>query len=92
MFAKHFKDWLGSGELVPCPYHEASQQAFNKHHVVANLVDTPPADRTIECIVAVAVSPANAVYSYQQKRAFWEANVFNPGLRDFEEWERGMEI
>lgn len=82
-FAKHFKDWLKSGELVPSP-HAASQEAFAKYPVGATI--TPPA-RTIECIVAVAVSPALATYSYSEKRDFWEESVFKPGLQDFAQWE-----
>lgn len=83
LFAKHFEDWLRSGELVPSR-HKASQDAFRNYPVDRM---APPPCRTIECVVAVSVSPSFCSVKYPGKRDFWEEHVFQPGLQDFAEWE-----
>lgn len=78
-FAKHFRGWLDSGELVPNsdPY---SQAAFSKW--CTNEDDEEESSRRIVLVSALAVSPAAASYSYEEKRDFWETHVYAPGLRD----------
>ena len=78
-FKKHFKGWLDSGQLIPGA-NEASQQAFKKWKPTAN---TSNGDK-IECISALAVSPAAAKYTYEEKRDFWDKYVYSPGLADHE--------
>eukprot|EP00980_Cylindrotheca_fusiformis_P001343 scaffold338_cov116-Cylindrotheca_fusiformis.AAC.8 len=77
-FKKHFKDWLDTGELIPSS-NKASQDAFKKW-----AVKSASNTNAIECIVALAVSPAAARFSYEEKRDFWEKFVYAPGLKDFE--------
>jgi hypoxanthine-DNA glycosylase len=80
-FKKHFKTWLDSGELVPSS-HPASQQAFKKWTRNTGKEESGII-RQITCISALAVSPAAAKYTYEEKRAFWEESVYAPGLEDF---------
>ncbi|CAJ1966506.1 unnamed protein product [Cylindrotheca closterium] len=85
-FKKHFKEWLDSGELVPSQ-HKASQDAFKKWTKNMKPKTKRPGGRDkhqIECIVALAVSPAAAKYTYDEKRDFWEEHVYQPGLKDLE--------
>lgn len=85
MFCKHFSEWLKSGELVAAP-DEMSQKAFQKACRVplVNEADDDEKEgrrRKITLTSAIAVSPAAAGWTYQQKRDFWEANVYRPGLQ-----------
>lgn len=80
-FKKHFSWWLDSGEVVPGKT-EGSQTAFKKWK------ESGPSDHAIECISALAVSPAAATYTYEQKRDFWEEFVYKPGLKDHKELQR----
>lgn len=84
-FKKHFKEWLDTGELSPSS-NKASQDALKKWVSKSPTVST---DKTIECVVALAVSPAAAKFSYEEKRDFWEEFVYKPGLNDFtnSNWE-----
>jgi hypoxanthine-DNA glycosylase len=78
-FRRHFGDWLDSGGVVPCS-HPATQTKFKKW-VVPKFSSSPQA---IKLISALAVSPAAAMYSYSEKRDFWDEFVYKPGLADFE--------
>lgn len=85
MFCEHFSEWLKSGELVAAP-DEMSQKAFQKACRVplVNEADDDEKEgrrRKITLTSAIAVSPAAAGWTYQQKRDFWEANVYRPGLQ-----------
>jgi hypothetical protein len=93
-FIKHFKDWLGSGELQPLRGHEPSEKAFEK--VIeqerqkrmdsdddgsdGDKVDGDSRGKIITLISALAVSPAAARYTYDEKRDFWDEYVYRPGL------------
>lgn len=95
MFNKHFREWWESGELVPAS-DEFSNKAFAKvyQRSQASVVDKEEtsdekedgaASPLITCISAISVSPAAAMYSYKEKRDFWEQHVYQPGLRDYKE-------
>jgi hypoxanthine-DNA glycosylase len=79
-FKKHFKDWLDTGELTPST-NKASQDVLKKW---AGKPASSSQQPTIECVVALAVSPAAAKFTYEEKRDFWDEFVYNPGLKDFE--------
>jgi hypothetical protein len=93
IFAKHFGNWLGSGELV-AGADKASQTAFAKKietakkkrakesSDIADVGPGIPSSQPITLISALSVSPAAARYSYEQKRDFWEEFVYKPGLND----------
>jgi len=83
-FVKHFKSWWESGQLCPGDNKE-SQTAFHRKALAKATNNYENA--TITCISAVSVSPAAASYSYEQKRDFWEAHVYQPGLQDFQEMQ-----
>lgn len=87
-FKKHFKAWLDSGELVPSS-HSASQQAFKKWTGNTGKRESG-VNRQITCISALAVSPAAAKYTYEEKRAFWEEFVYAPGLPHFRTQQEQM--
>ena len=78
-FKKHFKAWLDTGEVVPDPNNDAALTQFKKWAVTKK-----EAKSKIQLISALAVSPAAARHSYVEKRNFWEQNVYQPGLLDFE--------
>ena len=81
-FRKHFKDWFDSGEIVPSK-HKASQTAFKKWaSAVKDDSSSPYFSKKIVVISALAVSPAAARYTYEEKRDFWEEEVYKPGLAD----------
>lgn len=96
MFVKHFADWLASGQLLAAPSHEASQKAFgpairrltkkkkkrNKDSVFSESTEGQQwtSSSTITLVSAISVSPAAARFSYAQKRDFWDAHVYSPGL------------
>jgi double-stranded uracil-DNA glycosylase len=89
IFNKHFKEWLGSGELEALPGHDPSEKAFSK--AIAreesrnnNIGSGRTTDSKIQLFCAIGVSPAAASYSYVQKRESWEKYVYEPGLKDFE--------
>ncbi len=79
LFKKYFKDWLISG-VFQAGEDEFSQRAFGK------LVRREPllleAEPRITIISAISVSPAAAKFTYEQKRDFWEVNVYQPGSTD----------
>lgn len=83
IFKKHFKEWLDSGQLVPGANDE-SQRAFKKWTPDSNRTTCDHNSNQIECISALAVSPAAAKYTYEQKRDFWDKYVYSPGLADHE--------
>ena len=92
MFKKHFKEWWETGQLVPA-VDSQSQAIFGKVYEKSRLKGNSrktSCDRTIECVCALAVSPAAASISYIQKREFWEANCYIPGLLDFEKWKKSL--
>jgi hypoxanthine-DNA glycosylase len=83
-FRKHFKDWFDSGEIIPGE-NEASQAAFKKwveNDETKTPKESPYFSKKIVVISALAVSPAAARYSYEEKRDFWEERVYKPGLAD----------
>jgi hypoxanthine-DNA glycosylase len=82
-FVKHFRDWLQSGELVPGNDAD-SQTAFGKACRLDGLEDVMESrvDSRRSLISALAVSPAAARWTYQQKRDFWDEHVYKPGLQD----------
>lgn len=41
-----------------------------------------PTSGSVLVIPALAVSPAAAIYSYAQKRDFWDRYVYQPGLEN----------
>jgi hypothetical protein len=83
-FVKHFQEWLvESGELYPAN-HELSLKAFGKL-CRASSASGKPVERRIELVCALAVSPAAARWTYQEKRDFWKEYVYAPGLKDLEE-------
>jgi hypothetical protein len=95
MFIKHFGDWLGSGELE-AGLDEESQKAFGlaiekarKQQKASQLVEDEIQDdrrsRPITIISAMAVSPAAARNTYEEKRDMWEEHVYIPGLADLKE-------
>ncbi len=77
IFNRHFQDWWRSGELKPAS-NENSIRNFKKYAKFTNNFE----DAQIECVCAIAVSPAAAKYTYNEKRAFWEEYCFKPGLLD----------
>ena len=80
LFAKHFADWMATGQLV------LSSSSLDPDGTSCRRPTSSPSDEgwtgphTIELIPALPVSPAAAMYSYQQKRDFWDAHVYQPGL------------
>jgi len=93
MFYKHNKSWWDEEDstsnivLMPGPNIE-SQKAFPKYvhrrETFCYEVPSPEQPRVIECISALSVSPAAAVYSYEAKRDHWEKFCFLPGLKEFQ--------
>jgi len=76
--------------LVPGPNIE-SQKAFPKYvhrrETFCPEIPSPEQPRVIECISALSVSPAAAVYSYEAKRDHWEKFCFLPGLKEYRNWK-----
>ena len=102
MFYKHFKSWWSKeddddGILVPGENVE-SKKAFSRFvyrrdkYLVKETFEHDQVrkrpHRLIECIAALAVSPAAAMYTYEVKRDHWEKYCFEPGLKDYKDWER----
>lgn len=77
IFNRHFKDWWLSGDLKPAD-NEHSIKNFKKFAKATKNFE----NAKIECVCALAVSPAAATYSYVQKRTFWEKYCYKPGLSD----------
>lgn len=97
LFVKHFKDWLGEGQLV-AGNDKASQNAFSRAIERARQQNDREKEQNtdngnrddklmITLITALSVSPAAATYTYQEKRDFWDEQVFKPGLKDHQEWK-----
>ena len=80
LFKKYFKDWLSSGVF------RAGDDAYSQK-TLGKMVSRKPEVETIEpriaIISAISVSPAAAKFTYEEKRDYWEANVYEPGLADF---------
>lgn len=76
-FSRHFKDWLGSGELTLVD-EPKTQKALCKYlpKDSEDMSSSP-----IQLVGALAVSPAAASYSYEEKRDFWMTHVYEPGLK-----------
>lgn len=87
-FKKHFAWWLDSGELVPSS-DPASQKVFSKW-VEKSSGSLSPSRITL--ISAIAVSPAAARHSYEQKRDFWDDHVYTPGLVDHRKRQRKQQL
>jgi len=69
-----------------------SQKAFSRYSYRRDKycsIEYPQRYQFIECISALSVSPAAAVYSYEAKRDHWEKFCFQPGLEDFHSWQQG---
>jgi G:T/U-mismatch repair DNA glycosylase len=77
-FTKHFEEWLKIGPFVPAE-DEVSKKLLGKWVGSSAMASSKP---QIECVVALAVSPAAATYKYSEKRDFWEKHVYQPGLED----------
>jgi G:T/U-mismatch repair DNA glycosylase len=77
LFAKHFTDWLSTGQLVPYE-NEASLKGLGR--LVRSMQSSVGGkhDWTSNCqialVAALSVSPAAARYSYSEKRDFWDAH------------------
>jgi hypothetical protein len=82
-FRKHFRFWFDSKELVPGK-DSASRKEFKKWIANEEGDNEPETRRRITCISGLAVSPAAARFSFEEKRQFWEDHVYVPGLQDFE--------
>ena len=82
MFNKHFKEWWTTGELVTSSNPE-SIAAFGKLQGKLIPSTTNRVSRKIECVCALAVSPAAAGKSYSQKRESWEQYCYAPGIEDY---------
>jgi len=82
LFARHFKSWWESGELMPAE-NETSIKAFKRFAKKTNNFE----NGKIKCVCALGVSPAAALYSYEQKRDFWEQYCYEPGLKNHEIYE-----
>jgi hypoxanthine-DNA glycosylase len=76
IFRKHFKEWLKSGEL------QAAEDAISQKVLGKACRSVPGVTPRITIVVAKSVSPAAAIFSYSEKRDFWEEHVFQPGLED----------
>jgi len=95
MFVKHFKTWIKRGceevtdtskiQFVVAD-NDQSRKAFGKHVSDGGDDAQQPQDgrRKITLVTAIGVSPAAATASYEEKRDFWDAYVYQPGLQDFE--------
>jgi G:T/U-mismatch repair DNA glycosylase len=83
LFAKHFSDWLSTGQLVPYE-NEASLKGLGKlvRSIQSNVGSKRDWTSThqITLVAALSVSPAAAGYSYSEKRDFWDEHVYRPGL------------
>jgi double-stranded uracil-DNA glycosylase len=83
LFAKHFSDWLSTGQLVPYE-NETSLKGLGK--LVRSMQSAVGSKRDwtsnyqIALVAALSVSPAAARYSYSEKRDFWDEHVYRPGL------------
>jgi hypoxanthine-DNA glycosylase len=95
IFRRHFADWFASGELVVADGDARSQQAFGSALRLSSqnkekTGKTPSANvsggavaggkRQIVLVCAIGVSNAAATYTYEEKRDYWEENVYRPGL------------
>jgi hypoxanthine-DNA glycosylase len=95
IFRRHFADWFASGELVVADGDARSQQAFGSALRLSSpkkkkTAETPSANvsggaaaggkREIVLVCAIGVSNAAATYTYEEKRDYWEENVYRPGL------------
>jgi double-stranded uracil-DNA glycosylase len=83
LFAKHFSDWLSTGQLVPYE-NEASLKGLGTLVRSMKSTDGSKCDWTsshqITLVAALSVSPAAARYTYSKKRDFWDEHVYRPGL------------
>jgi hypothetical protein len=87
IFCRHFQDWFVSGEL-DANADERSQRAFARSLTKNKAAGGMPGSggrkrRTITVVSALGVSGAAASYTYEEKREFWETNVYRPGLELF---------
>jgi hypothetical protein len=86
IFRRHFAEWFESGELVVADGDERSQQAFgpalrsSQKKKKASAPVKGLEKRQIALVCAIGVSNAAATYTYEEKRDFWEENVYRPGL------------
>jgi hypothetical protein len=93
IFCRHFADWFLSGELV-AGSDDRSERAFGGLTRRASKARAPAAPakagrrKTIAVVCALGVSGAAASYTYEEKREFWEANVYRPGLALFRAGQR----
>jgi hypoxanthine-DNA glycosylase len=60
----------------------SSSRKKKSHPQTRNEVETATKPHRIEIISALAVSPAAARYTYEEKRDFWVKHVYAPGLND----------
>lgn len=91
-FQRHFKTWITSADLHVCSKDECEERFQNPMQSddgsddLTNEEDLGPS-RPIFLISALAVSPAAATYSYAEKRDFWDNFVYQPGLKDYRNWQ-----
>jgi TDG/mug DNA glycosylase family protein len=97
MFLKLFKEWWNdeNGDVILVPgENPESLAAFSKYagrrdkylDGGSNNDSDEGGKRVVECISALAVSPAAAKYSYKEKRDHWEKHVYQPAMKDYENW------
>lgn len=77
LFRKHFSEWMASGQLVVMDTAAESPTLIDDS--IPRTGWTSP--HRIEIVPALPVSPAAAMYTYQEKRDFWEKHVYQPGLK-----------
>ena len=93
MFNRHFKEWWKTGRLIPGENLE-STAAFskiyekNKSSLMINVSNNGnERNDKIECVCALAVSPAAASKTYAEKRDHWKSLCYEPGLKDYETYK-----
>ena len=74
IFGQHFPEWMASRQLVLSGQEETTQETTIADRAAAPHGWTAP--HTIELVPALSVSPAAAMYSYEEKRDFWDSCEF----------------
>ena len=96
LFLKHFKEWWDcdcadndnhyiADETLPLlvpANNDLSRKAFGKRYSKRIDMEVDQNRRTIECVCMLGVSPANARFTYEEKRDYWERYCYVPALAD----------
>jgi hypothetical protein len=103
LFIKHWREWLKAGDFVAdetCKDVFAFLSSTKKPtgRAASSVADEDVSDindgsgsPAIRLYCALAVSPAAARYTYEEKRDWWEKHVFAPGLQDYRNGTGGDE-